>query len=185
MLFDIKKQDNDKRLVFGWASISKDEYGNTLKDWQGDEISPDELEKAAYDFVLGFRNTGEEHDPQKREKGKLVASMVFTQDIQKALGVAPGTLPIGWFVGFHIDDDAAWEQVKKGEYAMFSIEGKGQREPIKKSVKAKTWAQITRSGGAVTYAQMLIYFSKAMTYGDIIKYNPYHDRYGMFAQDTE
>ena len=39
------------------------------------------------------------------------------------MGLAKDALPLGWWVGFRVDDDAAWEGVKKGEYKMFSIQG--------------------------------------------------------------
>ena len=45
----LAKVDDDKRLVFGWANIIKDEEGQLLVDRQDDFIdSEDELEKAAY-----------------------------------------------------------------------------------------------------------------------------------------
>ena len=68
-----------------------------------------------------------------RKKGKLVESCVFTAEKQKAMGIPEGTLPIGWWIGFKIEDDAAWEKVKNGTYRMFSIEGKATREPIEKA----------------------------------------------------
>lgn len=138
--FEIKKTDPDKQLVFGWASISKDIKGDLLEDYQGDIIEPDELEKAAYNFVLNFGDTGERHDPEMRKKGKLVASLVFTDDVKKALGIPEETLPTGWFVGFHIEDSDTWEKVKKGEYKMFSIEGRGTREPVTKELMRYTKA---------------------------------------------
>lgn len=68
-----------------------------------------------------------------RKKGKLVESCVFTAEKQKAMGIPEGTLPIGWWIGFKIEDDAAWARVKNGTYKMFSIEGKANREPVEKS----------------------------------------------------
>lgn len=132
--FKITKTVEDKQLVFGWASVAETKDGSPLIDWQEDIIEPDELEKAAYDYVLNFRNTGEDHDPNKRRKGRLIESMVFTKDKQQALGIAPGTVPVGWFVGFHIDDLETWEKVKKGDFLMFSIEGKGERVPTQKKL---------------------------------------------------
>lgn len=126
--FEILKKDNDRHLVFGWASIAKDKNGEMLVDYQGDMIEPEELEKAAYNYVLKYRNTGEGHNPELREKGKLVESMVFTKEKQESLGIPEGLLPEGWYVGFYIQDETTWERVKKGNYLMFSIEGTGKRE---------------------------------------------------------
>ena len=131
--FSIYKTDDDKRLVFGWASISITVDGEQLEDRQKDMIDPEDLEEAVYDYVLNFRDTGEEHIPTMRKKGKLVESCVFTAEKQKAMGIPEGTLPIGWWIGFKIEDDAAWERVKNGTYKMFSIEGKANREPVEKS----------------------------------------------------
>ncbi len=128
--YTITKIDEDKRLVFGWASVSIKVDGEQLEDLQKDLIDPEDLEEAAYEFVLKFRDTGELHNPNLRKKGKLVESCVFTAEKQKAMGIPAGTLPIGWWIGFKIEDDEAWEKVKNGTYKMFSIEGQAQRVPV-------------------------------------------------------
>ena len=46
--------------------------------------------------------------------------------------------------GRHVDDDDAWERIKDGTYTMFSIEGRGEREPVQKS--AKSFDDIVRNG---------------------------------------
>lgn len=128
--FTITKKDSEKRLVFGWASVAKDKNGESLVDYQGDIIEPDELERAAYNFVLKYRATGEDHDPKLRKKGQLVESIVFTKEKQQTLGIPEGIIPEGWYVGFYIDDDDTWERIKQGNYLMFSIEGTGDRVPV-------------------------------------------------------
>lgn len=133
--FNIYKTDDDKRLVFGWASISIKVDGEQLEDRQQDMIDPEDLEEAVYDYVLNFRDTGEEHIPTMRKKGKLVESCVFTVEKQKAMGIPAGIVPVGWWIGFKIEDDDAWERVKNGTYRMFSIEGRATREPVEKSVE--------------------------------------------------
>lgn len=157
--FSIFKTDDDKRLVFGWASISITVDGEQLEDRQKDIIDPEELETAAYEYVLNFRDTGEEHIQSMRKKGKLVESCVFTEEKQKAIGIPPGTVPVGWWVGFKIEDDAAWQKVKNGTYKMFSIEGKASREPVEKADRPKA----------------------AQTFDDVLKFNPYHDSKGRFS----
>ena len=128
--YTIVKTDDDKRLVFGWASVSITVEGEQVEDHQKDLIDPEDLEEAAYEYVLNFRDTGEEHIPTLRKKGKLVESCVFTAEKQKAMGIPEGIVPIGWWIGFKIEDDDAWEKVKNGTYKMFSIEGKASREPV-------------------------------------------------------
>ena len=131
--YTVAKMDDDKRLVFGWASISVTADGEQLEDLQHDLINPEDLEEAVYEYVLNFRDTGEEHRPHLRKKGKLVESCVFTAEKQKAMGLPEGILPVGWWIGFKIEDDEAWEKVKNGTYRMFSIEGKAQRVPVEKA----------------------------------------------------
>ena len=131
--FSIYKTDDDKRLVFGWASISITADGEQLEDRQHDIIDPEDLEEAVYEYVLNFRDTGEQHNPNLRKKGKLVESCVFTAEKQKAMGIPEGTLPVGWWIGFYIEDDEAWEKVKNGTYRMFSIEGKANRVKVDKA----------------------------------------------------
>ena len=129
----IIKSGDDKKLVFGWASISFTADGEQLEDLQHDIIEPEDLEEAVYEYVLNFRDTGEEHRPNLRKKGKLVESCIFTAEKQKAMGLPEGILPVGWWIGFKIEDDEAWEKVKNGTYKMFSIEGVAQRVPVEKN----------------------------------------------------
>ena len=150
--YTITKMDDDKRLVFGWASISLTAEGEQLEDLQHDLINPEDLEEAVYEYVLNFRDTGEEHRPHLRKKGKLVESCVFTAEKQKAMGLPEGILPVGWWIGFKIEDDEAWEKVKNGTYRMFSIEGKAQRIPVEKAAPE-----------------------------EVEKFNPYHDERGRFT----
>lgn len=131
--FSILKSEDDKRLVFGWASVALTVDGEALEDRQSDMIDPEDLEEAAYDYVLNFRDTGEEHIQSMRKRGKLVESCVLTREKQRAMGIPEGIVPVGWWIGFHIDDDDAWQRVKNGTYQMFSIEGKANREPVEKT----------------------------------------------------
>jgi hypothetical protein len=158
--FNITKADEDKRLVFGWALVSADKDGNKLIDRQGDMVEPDDLEDGAYEYVLNFRDAGEEHIGTLRKKARMVESCVFTPEKMKAIGIPEGTIPVGWWIGFYVDDDTTWERIKSGKYKMFSIEGKAVREPIEDSQPHPT--------GKI-----------AKSFSEIIeKFNPYHDRLG-------
>ncbi len=192
--FSIFKTDNDKRLVFGWASISFTADGEQLEDRQGDMIDPEDLEETVYEYVLNFRDTGEEHIPSMRKKGKLVESCVFTEEKQRAMGIPAGTLPIGWWIGFKIEDDAAWEKVKSGVYKMFSIEGRANREPVEKSEEggAKTFEELlgVPAGRTVSktppdrFDTIVEVVNKSDNFDHIVeieKYNPYHDERGRFT----
>lgn len=124
-----KTSDDDRRLVFGWANVSVRRDGEQIIDYQDDMIDPEDLEEAVYDYVLDFRDAGEEHNPGRRKCGRLVESCVFTADKLAAMGLPEGAVPLGWWIGFYVDDDETWEKVKNGTFKMFSIEGRATREP--------------------------------------------------------
>ena len=46
------------------------------------------------------------------------------------MGIPPGTLPVGWWIGFQVTDPEVWAKVKDGTYSMFSIEGTAQRVEV-------------------------------------------------------
>src|SRR5574340_804681 len=108
---EIAKTEIDKQQIFGWASVIS-ENGSPVEDTQGDIISESDLEKSAYSFALNSRNAGEMHQ-RTRGVGRMIESMVFTPEKQKALGISLGK--VGWWVGFKIDDPDVWEKIKSGE----------------------------------------------------------------------
>jgi len=152
--FKIFKTDDDHHLVFGWASVVVTVNGEELEDRQHDMIEPEDLEEAAYEYVLNFRDTGEEHIQTMRKKGKLVESCVFTKEKQKAMGIPEGILPVAWWIGFKIDDEEAWQRVKNGTYRMFSIEGKANRVPVEKSTPTGCGVLVIREGKVLTGTRM-------------------------------
>ena len=123
--FRIAKADDDKHQAFGWANVSIRTDGELIEDWQGDIVEPDELEQAAYKFVELYREGGEMHE--RGGAAILIESVIFTEEKMKAIGIEPGTIPVGWWIGFKVLDDDVWEKVKDGTYSMFSIEGEAQR----------------------------------------------------------
>lgn len=164
--FNIAKTDDDKRLVFGWALVAKDKDGNVIRDHQNDIVDEDDLEEGAYEYVLNFRDSGEEHLPGLRKKARMVESCVFTEEKQKALGIPQGIVPTGWWIGFYVDDDEAWNKIKNGTYKMFSIEGKAIRVPVD---EVQHTDDLTKSDNV------------AKTFAEILKFNPYHGKDGRFA----
>ena len=123
--FAVMKMDPDQCLIFGWASVIERD-GIAIIDKQGDIIPAEELEKAAYDFVLYSREHDDLHNGGPT--GRCVESMVFTIDKQQALGVDLGK--VGWWVGFKVDDPALWEAHKRGERPEFSIGGSAYRQQV-------------------------------------------------------
>lgn len=128
--FNIMKTDDDKRLIFGWANVAIKADGEQVVDYQKDMIDPEDLEEAVYEYVLNYRDSGEEHIPNLRKKARMVESCMFTKEKMQAMGIPEGIVPEGWWIGFYVDDDEAWEKVKNGTYQMFSIEGQGVREEV-------------------------------------------------------
>lgn len=123
--FNVTKSKDDKGLVSGWASVAVNADGSIPLDWQDDVIPVEVLEKAAINFMLDYRDSGEMH--KGLSKGIIVESIVFTKEKQAALGIPEGTVPEGWFITVKLLDPDVLEKVKDGTYKMFSIQGKIKR----------------------------------------------------------
>lgn len=128
---EISKVDSDKRQVFGWASVVEID-GQPIVDRQGDWIAPDDIEKAAYEYVLKSRKGGHQHKrdgDQPFHAADMIESFVVTPEKIEKMGL-PKDTPVGWWVGYKVHDDEAWGKVKKGEITGFSIHGRGKRVPF-------------------------------------------------------
>jgi len=126
---EISKVDEDKRQVFGWASLTSVD-GQPVVDRQGDYIPLDEIEKAAYHYVLSSRKGGDMHARDgegPKHTADLIESFLVTPEKLKHMGLAEDALPHGWWIGMKVQDDDQWEMVKKQERTGFSIHGKGSR----------------------------------------------------------
>lgn len=119
----------EQQLIFGWANVTLQEDGTPPLDWQGDIIKTEELETAAYNYVLNFGIVNRDHE-WSTDCGWIVESMMFTKDKMGALGIPEGTVPEGWWLGFYIPDPEVYAKVKDGTYKMFSIEGSARRIPV-------------------------------------------------------
>ncbi len=123
--FRIAKLDEDERIVFGWASVSATADGQLVVDHHDDIIEPAELEKAAYEYVLKFRDVGEMH--QGQSAGQLVESLVMTPQKARAMGIRQ-PMATAWWVGYKINDPEVFAKVKDGTYSMFSIQGTAESD---------------------------------------------------------
>lgn len=125
------KRDDERRVVYGWASIIK-VAGEPVVDHQGDLIEEADLIDAAHDFVSKARRGGVMHIQRDNgdtvEIGEVVESVLFTEDMQKSLGMDLGKT--GWFIGLKVSSDEVWKMVKDGDLQAFSVGGSGMREPI-------------------------------------------------------
>lgn len=119
----MNRVDEEKRRVFGFFSVVE-ENDKEVIDYHGDVIASDDLEEAAYKYVMYSGMGDERHD--ERAKAMLIESMFFSKEKQAALGIDLGK--VCWWGGFYILDDALWQKVKSGQYPMFSIGGRSQIE---------------------------------------------------------
>lgn len=128
---EISKLDEDKRQVFGWASVVE-KNGQPVVDLQGDFIPVEEMERAGYDYVRKSRKAGDMHARDgmgPRVVGEMIESFVVTPEKKQALGLSDD-IPTGWWVGFQIEDDQVWADIKSGKRTGFSVHGTGKRTPL-------------------------------------------------------
>lgn len=118
-----KTLNSDKRLVWAWASVATVK-GQPLVDYHGDIVEIDELQRAAHEYMVKSRDAKYNHSG--RVRGTVVESMVFTKELQDALGI--DLEKEGWLVCMFIQDDILWEKIKSGEVAELSIGGAGEYE---------------------------------------------------------
>lgn len=124
-LFKIEKRNDEQQIAFGWAYQCVTKSGEQLVDHSGDIVDIGEIEKAAYRFVELYREGSDRH--VRGGIGQVIESMVFTEEKVEALGLPPGSMPQGWWVGFKVSDEDVWKKIKDGTYSMFSIEGTANR----------------------------------------------------------
>lgn len=123
----ITKSDDARQIVFGWAMVAIQKDGKYVVDHDGQWCEPEDIEEAAYDFVLNAANgdgvSGEDHDEDYVPDAYLVESVAFTPEKLEAMGMDPGSVDLGHWFGIYIPDAEAYERVKSGEKAMFSVDG--------------------------------------------------------------
>jgi hypothetical protein len=96
-------------------------------DAQGDIYSADEIRKAAWGYMVSFRNVGLMHKGLVNQKVALVESYLAPI----AMNVGGSVIKAGtWLMGLNIHDDALWDQVKKGALTGLSIGGFAAKNPV-------------------------------------------------------
>lgn len=126
---EVVKMDPAQQNVFGWAYVSLDKNGEVVIDKSGDfNDDPYDLEETAYDFVLKSRQGDADHTNVKG--ATMIESICFTPEKIAKMGIPEGVVPMGWWVGFHVEDKATWDRVAKGELTCFSVYGKGIRTKV-------------------------------------------------------
>ncbi len=124
----ISKTDEARRIIYGWAYVTHDKDGEVVVDKSGDFVDViDEIDKAAVQFMLDSRSTDAHHTNVK--SGTVVESMVFTPEKIEKMGLPPGVLPSGWWIGTKVDEQT-WDAYKQGRLTAFSVHGKGLRKAV-------------------------------------------------------
>ena len=122
---DILKVDSERRIVWGWASVSTMK-GETVTDLQGDRITPREMEKMADRFMRSARAAKAMHYGD--DVGEVIHSFPLTKELAEAFGIQ--TDREGWLTGTYVKSDEQWARVLRGEFKGLSIGGRAKRKEI-------------------------------------------------------
>jgi hypothetical protein len=123
----VVKLKPEERLAFGWLYVSRRADGTRVEDHSDEIVSIETIEPAIYDFNLKSRMAGTLH---KKVSGRLVESVVFTAEKRAAMCIPDGVVPDGAWVGFRVDDDDTYADLKSGKLKMLSFGGLCRRVPV-------------------------------------------------------
>lgn len=90
---EVFKFNEEQRLVYGWAYVSTVK-GEISLDHSGEYIRPDELVKAATNFMLDVRVAKAMHTGS--QIGEIVHSLPVTKEIATSLGITSDRE--GWII---------------------------------------------------------------------------------------
>ena len=118
MIIPIAKINKEKKMVYGIV------YAPNEEDTDGDFMTPEEIEKMAYDFMKNgrTRNVDRQHDFQPDE-GFVAESWL----IRKNDPLFPHEKEGAWAVGIKVENKETWEDIKKGVINGISLAGVGRR----------------------------------------------------------
>lgn len=112
----IRKSDDKRRIIYGWASVAS-ANGETVLDYEDDEVTDDALHDLCHLIVKGQRTGAFEHDEDRRGN-EIVEAFVMDSPMQEALGIDLGRT--GVMIGMHVPDDDDWAEAEDGDWE-FSI----------------------------------------------------------------
>lgn len=140
LTFAISKRDDERRLVFGWASVATKADGTLADDSQGDVIDTPEAQRAWEDAFYEYVRLVGKGDDMHEFFGvaDLIECCVFTPDktaaIAKGLGLSGESQFVGAWVGYYLPEtergEEAWQAVKTGRRGAFSIVASVLREEL-------------------------------------------------------
>jgi hypothetical protein len=110
------QQDSDKQILYSVALLPD------TKDFYGDELTVDEVEKIAHDWLHNFRMFDKEHDFVIDENLEVVESWLFKEDTVLVAGDKERIYPKGtWAIGVKVTSSELWQEVLDGNIQGLSI----------------------------------------------------------------
>lgn len=114
----IIKQDDDKRLV---TCVVYEPY---VKDTHGDYMLPEDIEKAAHEFMAKYGEGADIQHDNKKANVDIVESWVAKTDTTVGgQDIKKGT----WMATARVNDDLIWKSIKDGVLTGFSMGGTAQK----------------------------------------------------------
>tara|TARA_R100000541_G_scaffold12119_2_gene20448 strand:- start:1023 stop:1604 length:582 start_codon:yes stop_codon:yes gene_type:complete len=123
---ELKTIDEEKRLVIGLALVPDKLIYRKNKGFEYNiTFSKETVRKASEKYLksLKLHNTTAEHETEVNEV-YLTESWIVEDTKTDKTALYGLKAPVGaWAVAMRVDNDEVWENVKKGNYLGFSIEG--------------------------------------------------------------
>ena len=120
--FAIIMKDEARRLAYGIV------YAPDEVDTDGDTMTREEIEKAAYGFMEKRRTTSidADHDGEAG-KGYVAESWI----VRSGDPLFPNEPAGAWAIGIKVTDEPTWQRILKGELTGLSMAGVGHVETLK------------------------------------------------------
>lgn len=129
---ELKVADEERRIAVGYALIPEKRIYRKMQPKGFDEpvefniyFTAETIAKTQELYMKNLNNNNVTSDHERPVKGCTVIESWITEDTKQDKINLFDIKPIlgGWAVMMKINNDEEWEQVKKGEYKGFSIEG--------------------------------------------------------------
>ncbi len=125
--FEIMKADASKRIVIGAVYVPYDENDPSTVDTHGHAASAEDIEKAAYGFMLDMKNNQIDKQHNHRpDYGNVVES--YIAKAQDPL-FKEGT----WVLGVKVTCEKTWAAIQAGDITGFSLGGSAVLEELQAS----------------------------------------------------
>jgi len=126
LYFPIEKASDEKQIVTGVVLVPE------TVDAQGDIISRDVIEKAAFEFLAAFgkqTKLGLQHNSFKKQEDRFSLAESYIAPMDFVLGTKTVTAG-SWVMSVRIHDAKIWKSVKDGKITGFSIGGRARAKKV-------------------------------------------------------